>query len=229
MTFVTYCLVASVALLVVGVLLALLLPWSLSSNLQGRADPSGSWAVALGIGLGPLALTAIAAAGVPPFMTAHVFGRQLARLPLSRWIRRKPKAKAVEQAEQAPAEPATTFSRFEQSVARLFRTLDPLETALSIWHKDHLFEVRSMTVDLEYSFRDIALTGRILAGLYMLTAVLPEHWVINQTPSWESEDRIAFAADGRFRIWPGRLALDLARFVLNQRAKARQGAAPVSG
>ncbi len=225
----TLVLVASVALLSACLLLAVLLPWSLSSNLQGRADPSGTWALAWGIGLGPLALTAIAAAGVKPFMTCHLFGRQLARLPLSRWLRRKPKPAATPDEQATPAEPPLTLSRLEHSIARLFRGLDPLETALSIWHKDHLFEVRSLVVDAEYSFRDIALTGRILAGLYMLMAVLPEHWEINHTPSWESEDRVALAADARFRIWPGRLALDVARFVLKQRAKARHGAAPVSG
>ncbi|MEO8900816.1 MAG: hypothetical protein ABI488_04150 [Polyangiaceae bacterium] len=229
MTAVTVCLVAGSALFVASVLLALLLPWSLSSNLQGRADPSGSWAIAWGIGLGPLALTVIAAAGVKPFMTCHLFGRQLARLPLSRWIRRKPSSLSTEQTAATPPEPPPTWSRFEHSVGRLFRSLDPLETALSIWHKPRLFEVRSLVFDLEYSFRDVALTGRILAGLYMLSAVLPEHWEINHTPSWESEDRVALAADARFRIWPGRLALDVMRFVLKQRAKARHGAAPVSG
>lgn len=229
MTAVTVCLVACSSLFVACVLLALLLPWSLSSNLQGRADPSGSWAIAWGIGLGPLALTVIAAAGVKPFMTCHVFGRQLARLPLSRWIRPKAKPVSTARTEATPPEPRHRLSRCERSVARLFRSLDPLETALSIGHQDHLFEVRSLVVELEYSFRDVALTGRILAALYMLSAVLPEHWEINHIPSWESEDRVAFTADARFRIWPGRLALDVMRFVLKQRAKARHGAAPISG
>jgi hypothetical protein len=58
--------------------------------------------------------------------------------------------------------------------------------------------------------------------------VLPEHWQINQTPSWESEDRLSLAADGRFRIWPGRLLIDLVGFVLKQRSRARQSAEPAS-
>ena len=229
MTSVTVCLVASSALLIAGVLLAVFLPVSLTCNLQGRADPSGTWAVALGFGFGPLAVTAIAAAGVAPFMTCHLFGKQLARLPLSRWIGRKPKQAAASGADATAEHPPVTWSRAEHSVARLLRTMDPLEVALSLWHNDHILQVRSLIVDLQYSFRDIALTGRILAGLYVLTAVLPEHWEINQTPSWESEDRVALTADARFRIWPGRLALDVARFVLKERAKARHGAAPVSG
>jgi hypothetical protein len=220
---VTVWLVASVALLALLILLALLLPLSLSSSLQGRAEPSGSWAVALGLGLGPIALSAIAAAGVAPFMTCHVFGRQFMRVPLSRWLRR---AHEVDHTEQERATPPAKLSRLEHSVARFIRSLDPLETVLSWWEKERVFQVRSLVVDFEYSFRDVALTGRILAGLYVLSAVLPEHWQINQTPSWESEDRLSLAADSRFRIWPGRLLIDLAGFVLKQRKRMRQSAEP---
>jgi hypothetical protein len=222
---VTFWLVASVALVVLSMLLALVLPVSLSSSLQGRAEPSGGWAVALGLGLGPIALSAIAAAGVAPFMTCHVFGRRLVRVPLSRWVRRAPK---IDSAEAQPVTPHATLSRLEHAVARFFRSLDPIETALSWWEKERIFQVRSLVVEIEYSFRDVALTGRILAGLYVLSAVLPEHWQINQTPSWESEDRVSLAADGRFRIWPGRLLIDLAGFVLKQRSRARQSAEPAS-
>jgi hypothetical protein len=222
---VTFWLVASVALLLLLILLAFVVPLSLSSSLQGRAEPSGSWAVALGLELGPIALSAIAAAGVAPFMTCHVFGRQLLRLPLSRWRRR---AQQVDPGEATQATPPVRLSRLEHSVARFFRSLDPLETVLSWWEKERVFQVRSLVVELEYSFRDVALTGRILAGLYVLSAVLPEHWQINQTPSWESEDRLSLAADGRFRIWPGRLLIDLVGFVLKQRSRARQSAEPAS-
>ena len=204
------------------------LPLSLTSNLQGRAEPGGSWAAALGLGFGPFAVTAIAAAGVEPFITCHLFGRQLLRLPLSPWLARKSKG-VPSGADPAHKAPGVARSRTEQSVARLFRALDPLEVALSLWHNDHILQVRSLNVELQYSFRDVALTGRILAGLYMLTAVLPEHWRINQAPSWESEDRVAVTADAQFRIWPVRLTLDVLRFVLKQRAKARHGAAPASG
>jgi hypothetical protein len=174
--------------------------------------------------VGPIALSAIAAAGVAPFMTCHVFGRQLARLPLSRWLRRSHKSHA---GESKPSEPLT-LSRFERSLGRFFGGLDPLETALAWWHKERVLAVRSLVVDLDYSFRDVALTGRILAGFYVLSAVLPDHWQINQTPSWESEDRINLAADARLAVWPGRLLLDLIGFVLEQRSRARHNAAPAS-
>jgi len=207
-------------------LLAYWLPVSLSSNLQARAEPTGSWALALGIGIGPIAFSAIAAHGVKPFLTCHLFGKQLVRLPLSRWLR-KPRPKPTPE-ELEPAAQAVTFTRIERAISRFFLNLDPLEALWSWWEKERIFEVRSLELDVEYSFRDVALTGQILAGLYMLSGVLPERYVINQAPSWNSEDRLALAADGRFRIWPVRLLVDVLGFVLKQRSVARRSAVPAS-
>ncbi len=212
------------------------LPLSPGCNVQARAEPSGSWTLACGIALGPVALTAIAVAGVPPFVTCHVFGKQLLRLPVSRWLRRQPKqpSTALGDAEPKPEQegeattPAVNFSQFERSVARFFRALDPVDTVLTWWEKERIFEVRKLQIDVEYSFRDVALTGQILAGLYMLSGVLPDRYVINQQPIWESEDRVLFTADGRFRIWPGRLLVDLVSFVLKQRSRVRREAVPAS-
>lgn len=195
-------------------------PLALSSNVQGRAEPSGSWALAFGVAVGPLALTVIGAAAVPPFVTCHVFGKQLLRLPLSRWLRRagrRPQPKG----EQGPITPAKP-GRAERALGSFMRTLDPIEIVLSWWEKERVFEVRSLVVETEYSFRDVALTGQILAGMYMLSGILPERYEIHQTPIWETEDRVSFAADGRFRIWLGRLLVDLVGFVLKQAGANRR-------
>lgn len=217
----------AISLLLLG-LLGYRLPISLSSNLQARAEPSGSWVLALGIGIGPIAFSVLAAQGVKPFLTCHLFGKQLVRLPLSRWFTRRPK-KPAPHADQleAPAK-SRELSRVERAIANFFRSLDPLDALLSWWEKERVFEVRSLELDVEYSFRDVALTGQILAGLYMLSGVLPQRYVINQTPGWDSEDRLALAADGRFRIWPVRLVVDMLGFVLKQRSVARHSAVPVS-
>jgi hypothetical protein len=200
--------------------LAYFVPLSISSNVQGRAEPSGTWAVACGLGLGPLAVSVIAAAGVAPFVTCHLFGRQMLRLPLSRWLRPATKSDA------ATKLPAPRLSRAEHSIARFFKGLDPVDTLLAWWDNERVFEVGSLVVDLDYSFRDVAFTGRVLAALCVLSAVLPEHWQVNQAPSWDSEDRVQLAVDARFRIWFGRLVFDLVRFVLKQRSRMRQNAVP---
>jgi len=207
-------------------LLAYLLPIAINSNLQLRAEPSGSWTVALGIGIGPLALSGIAAHGVKPFVACHLFGKQLVRVPLARWLRPPPPQEPAA-AELEASVQAAHFSRVERWLARSFRNLDPVETLLAWWETERVFEVERLVVDVEYSFSDIALTGQILAGLYMLAGVLPERFVINQTPVWEFEDRLALVADGRFRIWTVRMVVDVLRFVLKQNAQARRTAVPV--
>ena len=216
-------LAASLAVLGLLGVIAWRVPMSFSSNLQGRAEPSGTWALALGLGFGPLALTAIAATGVTPFVTCHAFGKQLLRLPVSRWLRRAPKKSEPkpEPSEEAPEVPPFRYSRIERSVARFFRALDPVDTVLTWWEKERVFEVHSLVVDTEYSFSDVALTGQILAGMYMLSGVLPERYEIHQTPIWETEDRVKLSVDGKFRIWPGRLFVDVLGFVLKQRAHER--------
>ena len=216
------------ALVVLLAVLVVRMPVSLSTSLQGNADPSGAWAVACGLGLGPFAVSAIAARGVVPFLTCHVFGKQLARLPLSRWARRRKRAPSSHPEPEAEPEvepERAPLSRFERGMAGLFRSLDPVETVLSLWEKERTFQVRALVIEVDYSFRDVALTGRILAALYVLSGVLPEQCEIHQTPGWESEDRVALTADGKFRIWPGRLLYDLAQIVLKQRSQARQNAA----
>jgi hypothetical protein len=210
-------------------LLAYRAPVSLNSNLQARAEPSGNWVMALGIGIGPFAFSAIAAHGVAPFLTCHLFGKQLVRVPLSRWL-----ARAAKKPEPEPGEPrpkAVARSRVARAVARFFQNLDPLEaffSLLSAWERARIFRVQALELDVEYSFRDVALTGQILAGLCMLSGVLPERYVINQTPVWACEDRVLLVADGRFRIWPVRLLVDVLGFVLKQTSVARRSAVPAS-
>lgn len=213
----------ALVLLLIGSL-AYWLPVSLSSNLQARAEPSGAWALALGVGIGPIAFGAIAAHGVEPFLTCHLFGKQVVRLPLSRWLRRSPPKPEPTQTE--PQAKPLNLTRIERAIGRFFAKLDLLEALGMWWEKERVFEVRSLELDVQYSFRDVALTGQILAGLCVLSGVLPERYVLNHRPGWDCEDRLALAADGRFRIWPVRLVVNVLGFVLKQRSAARRAAMP---
>jgi tetrahydromethanopterin S-methyltransferase subunit B len=204
-------LVASLSFLSLLALLAWFVPTTLSSSLQIKAEPSGSWGIALGVALGPVSLSALAAAGTRPFVACHLFGRQLARLPLARWLRPKTSKGPPVAAVTAPGR--SRASGLERFAAQLLRAVDPVETLLTWWDKDRV-QLRSAVLDVEYSFRDVALTGKILAALYVLSGVLPERYVIHQTPAWDSEDRLALAMDGTFRVWLGRLFVDLLAFVL---------------
>lgn len=207
------------------VVIALALVWlarasfTISSSLQGRADPSGSWAVAWGLALGPLAVTTIAAPQVKPFLSCHLFGRQLARVPISRLLDRgKRPEKEPPRASEANAQPPPAETEKKRGPSWL-QNLDPIEAVLSWWQSERVLAFDSLLVDVSYSFRDIALTGRILAAIYVLSAVLPDGCEIHQTPDWESIDRVALEADGKLRFWPGRLVVWAVGFVLKQRSR----------
>ncbi len=214
-------LAACVALIAIGLFWLARASFTLSSNLQARAEPSGSWAIAWGVALGPLALSTIAAPHVKPFLSCHLFGKQLARVPLSRWLERKPRP-SREQAEPTEADAKPAPAEIERKGAPSFlQDLDPIEAVLSWWESERVLVLDDLFVDVSYSFRDIALTGRILAAIYVLSAILPAGCEIRQSPDWESVDRVALEAEGKLRFWPGRLVVWCARFVLEQRSEAR--------
>lgn len=213
-----YGLAACVALIALGLVWLARASFTISSSLQGRADPSGSWAVAWGLALGPLAVTTIAAPQVKPFLSCHLFGKQLARVPLSRLIQRKKRASSESAPPEAELKPAPDAPEKKRGFSFL-QNLDPIEAVLSWWQSERVLAFDSLLVDVSYSFRDIALTGRILAAIYMLSAILPDGFEIRQTPDWESIDRIALEADGKLRFWPGRLVVWAVGFVLKQRSR----------
>ena len=208
-------------LLILGLLgTAFFLPVSFNSHAQGRLEPSGTWALALGLGKGPLAMSAVAASGVTPFFTCHLFGRQLLRVPLDRVL----SGRASERVPKVARGDSRILRRFRRGLRRL----DPVDVWLGWWDKERVFEVSALELDLEYSFRDVALTGQLLAGLCTLSGVLPDRYVIHHTPVWECEDRGQLVADLKFRIWPGRLFVDVLEFVLNQWRLGGPPAAPAS-
>jgi hypothetical protein len=200
------------------------IPLSLSCNLQGKAEPSGVWVVACGLALGPIAFSAIAASGVPPFLTCHLFGKQRLRVPLSKLLRRAAGAASGRVPPVQAGALEGRESRVTRAARSLFGSLDPLQLLLEFWGKERIFRVSSLLINARYSFRDVALTGRSLAALYVLSGVLPERCEIRQTPSWDSEDRVSVEIDGQFRVWPLRLVHDLARFVLKERLMVRRRA-----
>lgn len=193
--------------LVALALCALLLPITLTGSAQGRGEPSGDWAVAGGLGFGPLAASFVAAPGVTPLFVVHLFGRKLGVFPLRRAFGKVQFFSARKQDE-------TSIARF---VRDLERASELCERALELLRADHRIRIEALTIALEYSFRDVALTGRLLGALYAVAAVLPERIVVRQTPRWDAEDRFTLEADLKLKLWPGRLAADAVRFMLKRR------------
>ncbi len=195
-----------------------LAPLRVEVSAQGRGEPSGAWALAGGVEVGPLAMTALGAQGVEASVQVFAFGRQLWKRPLGVLFARE---RDPEKSGPPLAERWRSFERW----------LDPVETLGFVLSERRRVRVVRLEADLRYSFADIALTGKLLGALYALGALLPPQVVLRQAPSWESLDRGSLALSGRIKVWPGLLFLDtlswLARHLrFRRRPAVTDGATP---
>lgn len=206
----------AIAVLLIVVALALL-PVRLHLSLQGRGDPSGTWMLAGGGQIGPLALSGVGARGVTPTAQLHLFGRQIWQRQLFAPAETKP-----EKPERGVVESAR--ARY----AKLERWFDPLDLAVFIVSERRRVRVELLEIDLDYSFEDVALTGKVLGAFYMIGGMLPPPIVIRQTTSWESLDRAEVALVGKIRIRPGLVVLDSTIYLVRN-LKIRRRRPPARG
>jgi len=206
-----------VAAVVLGLLVVLvLLPVRVRLNLQGKGDPSGAWVLAGGTQIGPAALSGVAARGIEPRFQLHVFKRKLWERTLSELLERE-----AEEEEREPAKEA--LEKVTRRYRALERRLDPVELLYFVGRERRRIRIERLEIDLEYSFVDIALTGKILAAIYALSPLLPPPIVVRQTPAWEFVDRVRFSAAGSVKVWPGLLVVDAAWFLIrNVRVRRRR-------
>ena len=216
--------IVTLALLVGILLLLVLVPLTLRVSVQGRGDPTGSWALAGGGQLGPLAISGVAARGVTATVQVHVFGRRLWQRRLRELAASKQKASDDEEGALARAE--REVDELRGRYARLERFFDPVD--LLAYGVGELRRVRfeQLDVELGYSFQDVALTGKVMAAIYVLNGALPPRVVIRQNVSWESVDQAELQAAGAIKLWPGLLVLDTFWYVLkNVRLRRRKAPA----
>jgi hypothetical protein len=191
-----------------------LVPIRITLSLRGRGDPSGAWAVAGGAQLGPLAVSGVAARGVPASLGAHAFGRKLWQRELAELVRAKPEQKKAER-------------RLIDRYKKLERWFDPLDLALFLLEEKRRVRIEALEIDVIYSFEDVALTGKVLAALYVLSGVLPPPIVIRPLPTWESVDKADLAMSGSIRLRPGLVLVESAWFVVRRvKLKRRRVVAP---
>ncbi|MEZ4223650.1 MAG: hypothetical protein R3B13_22060 [Polyangiaceae bacterium] len=201
-----------VALLLLDVCLALItlrLDLSFSAQARGEAE---AWAAAGGLQLGPFTASAVAARGVPPRAELLAFGRRVGSLP---------RAQAKEEEETEPED--STIDRAKRSLARGRRAADILERRFGLGEvlefmlsERRRLAFRRCDLDLAYSFRDVILTGKLLAALNVLSGVVPPPIRIRQQPSWAWEDKLDASLAGTISIWPGRLLVDSLWFVVRK-------------
>ena len=174
--------------LVCGALLIVL--WlarvDLTFNLQARGEPDGGYAVAGGAKVGPFLGTFVLAQQVPPRFELLFLGRPLRGLC-------------------APQTSAELWDRIKVPS-------DPGALIRFLLDEKRRFRWQRLDIDLEYSFRNVALTGQLVAAIAVVSAALPAPIRVRQTPSWELTSRALVAVDAALRLWPGLIAWDGLRF-----------------
>lgn len=179
--------------------LVLLLPIGLSISLQARGAADGNFAAAGGAQLGPLTATLVVARDVPLRIGVSVFGRQLKRsLPA-------PKDEPSE-----PTQPRDSPPWLE----RLRSKIGLSEVLDFLLGRQRWIGLDGLDVDVDYSSKNVALTGQILAVMCVASALLPSKVTLHHHPSWELADRASLSIDGRFRLWPALFVCDSLWFLV---------------
>jgi len=208
--------VIAVAIVFAIALILVLLPIRLRFNFQGRGDPSGVWAIAGGAQIGPAVGSGVAARGIETTIQAHLFGRSIYKRTLKELRAERDKVRE----ESDSIEPV--IEKLEARYKKLERWFDPLDLALFLLRERRRVVFERVIVDLDYSFADITVTGKLLGAIYAFSALLPAQIVIRQNPRWEFVDKLAVAGSGKIRIWPGLLVVDAAWFLIrNVRVRRR--------
>jgi len=184
----------ALVVLVLALLVLCLVPVRVAFSLQARGEPEGDYAVAGGGQVGPFATTFVLAHQTPLQVEVRLFGRRLLG----------PKREK----RQPSRQPAT-----RQLPAWVKRRLDPVELALFLGDERRRLALEWLTIDIDYSFRNVALTGQLLAALCALSALLPPSVQLRQHLSWDLAGRARLALDGRLRVWPGLFVIDSLRFL----------------
>lgn len=216
------------ALLVViglGALAVLFVPWRFELSAEARAEPDGFWALAGGLALGPFALSGAGARGVPSALHLYAFGKRRH----SHELREEPVVEQ-EEASEAPPEadaPEEAESSRDETRSRVWRFLSrhfDLVDALA-WLFAERRRVRlDMDVEVAYSCRDIALTGRIYAVFCLVVPLLPRGVRFRPTPSWDTVDQGRVHASGSVRLFAGLVLWDLFWYMLRKRFAPRRSA-----
>jgi hypothetical protein len=177
----------------------------ISFDLRGVGQASGAWAVAFGVELGPLQLAGMTGSAATK-LDLRLFGF---RVPLSR----EKRAPRREKPKPEPSEPRRR-SRFLDGI-------DPVDAGLFLLDERRHVAIESLDVTLDYGFRDVALTGKIVGALYMLAGALPPQVRIHQNPSWEGAETWQAHVAGRIATWPALVVAEVLWYIIRARMRRR--------
>lgn len=193
------------------VLFALGLGGALRIELESRAigEPSGEWAIAAAFALLGFTLSVVRTSKAPARWQLR-FGSRTFTVPRFAAKRKpQPKKPAEEATREHTADPAKSWLPQQH-------TLDLAQRVLSRW------AIEALDLELSYGFRDIALTGRISAALYVLAGVVPQPIVVRQSPNWDGDERFELAAAGAVSLQPALVLYDLLWYKLKRTQPAKR-------
>jgi hypothetical protein len=197
---------AAVALGVLGVtLLAVYLQrLSIRFSLKALGEASGFWAIAGGGSAGPLLLTFVASAARPRAATLRCFGLRV-RLEQRSATPAAPSGAKVEAAPEANVGERRSF---------WLRNQEPIDWGLFLVEQREVVTNQGVVVRASYDLSDIAMTGKLSAGLATLGAVLPAGIRLEQRAGWSGADTWSVELEGHVRVKLLSLLWHTARFML---------------
>jgi hypothetical protein len=191
--------------------LALLAALRVAIDARAVGQSNGSWALGFGVEVGPLQLAGVLGTAAPKRLELQLFGRQIA---LTRLLTGRRKKKAAE--ADAKSKPEELVKR-----RRLPSWLDPLDVALFLLDERRHLRPERLELELDYGFRDVALTGKLSGALYVLSAVMPAQVTIKQNPRWDGADTWQVHLDGRLALWPGLVLVEVLWYMFRARFRRR--------
>ena len=180
---------------------AIFAPVRVSLSAQGRADPSGAWAIAGGAELFFFAVTGVAARGITPRFQVHVLGRKVLARELGRGDTKD--ERTIEERLRAAKSRWDAFAR----------VVDPLDVIEQLVVSRKRIRFEDVDIDTRYGDPDVALVGTITGFLHVLDAVLAPRVRIRPEPVWTGESLVTLALKGDVRVRPGLLAIDTVVFL----------------
>jgi hypothetical protein len=187
----------------------------LELDLRARGEPDGAWLAAFGAGLGPLAMAAVVARGTALRVELFCFGRRL-----DFWRTWRVRARKRAETSEKPPERAPV-----PLAARIEAAKRHANFALGL---ERRVDIESLILELTYGFRDVALTGRILGAVIVLSQILPRAVIVHQTPLWGGPERWEVRGQGKIGLWVGLVLVDVLWYMLRTRLR-RLAEAPVPG
>jgi hypothetical protein len=191
---------------------------------EGRGDPTGRWAVAGGVAIGPVALAGVVAKGIPARLTAQVWRRTFGPWMVGALLEKLRRAPA--EAEEEPSLGAR-LDALEHALDRFERWLDPVDLALFLTEEKRRIEVKRLDVTTRFADADVALVGKLTGLVYVVSSMLGPRITITPEPVWTGESMVAFTLAGDVVVRPGLFVVDvLVYLVKNVHLMPRARVAP---